>query len=298
MQKKIILTWFAMCLGLVFSVHVSGIKTNYRVFGHGQPILIINGGPGMNSDGFATLAKTIADLGYQTIIYDQRGTGGSKLTAVNSKTITMNLMAADIEDLRKELNIKQWTVLGHSFGGILACHYYAKYPSSVRKLIFSSSGGVNLNFINGLSDRILSNLSALEKDSFLFYQQKMDSGDTTYSVRRKRAEYLACAYVFNRKYAPLIAERLLQVNYDVNQWVFQDLRKIKYNYLHRFKNAPVPVLILQGNKDILTMETAREIQASFRKAKLVELNNCAHYGWLDAPDIYIKAIRDFLSQAI
>ena len=43
---------------------------HYRVFGDGLPVLIINGGPGMNSDGFSGLAETLGKS-YNAIIYDQ-----------------------------------------------------------------------------------------------------------------------------------------------------------------------------------------------------------------------------------
>lgn len=127
------------------------IETHYETFGQGEPILIINGGPGFNSEGFAFIAQEIADLGYKTIIYDQRGTGGSKLNVVNSETITIYLMVQDIEDLRKKLKIEKWVVFGHSFGGILATHYAAKYPKRIKKLIF---------FLFGWSKHELQELSA------------------------------------------------------------------------------------------------------------------------------------------
>ena len=46
-----------------------GVKIYYRTFGTGTPILIINGGPGLNSDGFVDLAKTLSAQN-QTIVYD------------------------------------------------------------------------------------------------------------------------------------------------------------------------------------------------------------------------------------
>lgn len=36
-------------------------------------MLIINGGPGMNSDGFSGIAQTLTQYDFQTITYDQRG---------------------------------------------------------------------------------------------------------------------------------------------------------------------------------------------------------------------------------
>ena len=47
---------------------------HFKTFGKGAPLLIINGGPGMSSEGFIPLAKKFGKT-HQAIIYDQRGTG-------------------------------------------------------------------------------------------------------------------------------------------------------------------------------------------------------------------------------
>jgi proline iminopeptidase len=70
--------------GSVFSQNSQLIPTNhgvihYKIFGKGKPLVIINGGPGMNSEGFAGLAEQLAKEGFLCIIYDQRGTGKSEM---------------------------------------------------------------------------------------------------------------------------------------------------------------------------------------------------------------------------
>ncbi len=267
------------------------VETSFRVFGKGQPILIINGGPGMNSDGFDDIAKRISDLHCQTIIYDQRGTGKSKLERIDSTTITMDLMVEDIENLRKKLKIKSWILLGHSFGGLLATHYASKYPEFVDKIIFSSSGGVNLNFLNYVSQRVNANLSKSEQDSIAYYQNATIPENERI---KKRAKFLANAYVFDKSKAHIIAERLTQVNFKVNSLVFQNLQKMQFDYTNKFLNCKIPVLVIQGKNDIISIETAQEIANSFGNAKLVLIDNCGHYGWLDAEEIYLKSIKLFL----
>ena len=69
--------------GYVFSQESGTVNSNdeqihYTTFGTGDPILIINGGPGMSSAGFVGLAKELSKNN-RTIIYDQRGTGSSKM---------------------------------------------------------------------------------------------------------------------------------------------------------------------------------------------------------------------------
>src|ERR1700704_339505 len=71
-------------------------KIYYRTFGNGKPLLIINGGPGMNSDGFVGLATALSKNN-QTIIYDQRGTGKSIVEKTDALTITMKGMVEDLE---------------------------------------------------------------------------------------------------------------------------------------------------------------------------------------------------------
>ncbi|CAM4430643.1 alpha/beta fold hydrolase [Flavobacterium terrigena] len=267
---------------------------HYKTFGAGKPILIINGGPGMNCDGFSYLAKELAKQNFQTIIYDQRGTGKSDVEKVNNETITMDVMVEDMENLRKHLKIDKWILLGHSFGGIMASYYATKHPERIEKLIFSSSGGLNMKFTSYVQQRLNNNLTKVQRDSLSYYQKKLDSGDSSKETLQLRAKYLANAYVFDKSKAPIIAERLTQTKFEINSLVFESLRKIKFDCTNSFKNFKQPVLVLQGKNDIITTETATEISNAFPNSKLILMNNCGHYGWLDANEIYFNSINNFL----
>lgn len=270
-------------------------KLHYKTFGTGKPLLIINGGPGMNCEGFSTVAEEISKFGYQTIIYDQRGTGKSTIETANSETVTMDLMVQDMENLRKYLKIDKWTILGHSFGGIMAAYYTTKHHENIDKLIFSSSGGVNMKFTSYVSNRLQNNLTKTQRDSLSFYQRKLDAGDNSVVTLKKRASFLANAYVFDKSKAPIIASRLTQTKFEINALVFENLRKIDFNCAHKFKNFNQPVLVLQGKNDIITTDTAKEIADAFPNSKLVLMDNCAHYGWLDATGVYFNSIKSFLN---
>lgn len=269
-------------------------KLHYKTFGTGNPILIINGGPGMNCEGFGSVAQEISKMNFQTILYDQRGTGKSSVEKANSETITMDLMVEDIENLRNHLKIKKWIILGHSFGGIMASYYATKHPETIDKLIFSSSGGVNMNFTSYIQERLSNNLTKTQRDSLNYYQIKVSQGDNSIKTLQSRANYLANAYVFDKSKVPVIAERLTQTKFEINSLVFESLRKIKFNCTHAFANFKQPVLILQGKNDIITTQTAQEIANAFPNSKLVLMENCGHYGWLDAKELYFKTIKTFL----
>lgn len=273
-----------------------GVKNFYRTFGAiGQPILIINGGPGMNSNGFAEMAQKLSAGGtHRTIIYDQRGTGKSVLTSLDTSTITMQLMVDDIETLRKHFGFEKWTILGHSFGGVLGAYYATLHPDRIDKLIFSSSGGINLDFLNYVGARINSRLTQQERDSLAYWSARIDGGDTSHHARLQRGMALAPAYVFEKKYVPVIAERLTQGNSIINGLVFENLRAIRFDCTERLRRFQRPTLIIQGKEDIIKVETAEYAHKILPNSRLVLLEKCAHYGWLDKEAEYFAAVRQFL----
>lgn len=298
MIKKIFLFVFLSLFGHTFAQtdgfakNEDSSQTYYKIFGKGAPILIINGGPGMNSNGFEPMAKILAEK-YQTIIYDQRGTGKSALKELNNKTVSMKLMADDIESLRKHLKIQKWTILGHSFGGMLASYYATIYPNSIDKLVLSSSGGVDLSLLKG-ENLIEAGLSKTEKDSLNYWNDKIEKGDTTYTVRIGRGRAMAPAYVYDRKFVPIIAERLTQGNSAINSLLWGDMQKTNFDCKNKFSNFKNPVLIIQGKQDIISSAIGEISLKAFPNSKMVLLDNCKHYGWLDAKEKYFDTIEAFL----
>ncbi len=278
------------------TIDSEGSKLYYRVYGSGEPLLIINGGPGMNSEGFAGLAITLSKNN-RAIIYDQRGTGRSVLKTTDSSTITMDLMVKDIENLRRYLHIDKWSILGHSFGGMLASYYATLFPQHIRSLILSSSGGIDLGLLSYVSTAINSKLTAAQLESVNYWTNKISGGDTSHYARLQRGLALAPAYVYDKKNIPVIAERLTQGNSRINNFVWQNLQKIKFDCAGKLSAALFPVLVIQGKQDIVSAATAEKAHKAFTNSTLVFLDHSVHYGWLDNPDSYFEAVNVFLRKA-
>lgn len=264
---------------------------HYQTYGSGIPLLIINGGPGMSSEGFIPLARRLAE-NHRTIIYDQRGTGKSTVDAVDGSTITMDLMVEDIEALRMHLGYDEWIVMGHSFGGILAYYYAAKHPERVSGMIQSSSGGVDLALLDDFD--ITAGLTENQADSLAFYAAKVRNGDDSYQTLLKRGQFLAPAYIYNKEHVPVVAERLTQVNSPINGLVWQNLRDIQYDTKQALQSFAKPVLILHGAQDVIGTDIAQTAHEVLPNSRLIILERCRHYGWLDRPKTYFAEIEAFL----
>lgn len=275
------------------TVASNGVNIHYYTFGQGTPMVIINGGPGMSSDGFEAVAQLFAS-DHHCILFDQRGTGRSTLATPDSTNISMDLMIADMEALRKHLEIEQWIVFGHSFGGMLGAYYASQYPQRVKGMVFSSSGGVDLGLLGSVD--VPGKLTEQQRDSLDFWQGKMNDGDTSYAVRLGRGRAMAPAYLFNPTYVPVIAERMTHVNRNVNSLVWQDMRSIDFDCKPALRDFAAPAIILQGKNDVLDVSVAKTIKQTLPNASLVLLDSCAHYGWLDQPEAYTQAIHGFLDE--
>ncbi|PNQ73946.1 alpha/beta hydrolase [Hanstruepera neustonica] len=298
LNMRTLIIWFLLITAYstqaqtMLNIPIQNGNIHVTTYGGGEPILIINGGPGMNSNGFVSLAQELGKT-HLAILYDQRGTGKSTISEINSETMTMDLMVSDIEIIRQYFGFENWIVLGHSFGGMLASYYLKKQPERIRGLILSGSGGFDLNITRNLN--LLARLSETERDSLNYWNQRINQGDTTYLASYNRGKYLAPAYVYDRKHVPVIAERLTQGNSVVNSLIWQNMRAIEFNCRDGYRNFTNPVLIIQGKQDVMGNTIAREAHKLLENSELVFLNECVHYGWLEQPEGYFEAIHRFLS---
>ena len=98
----------------------------------GQPVLFLHGGPGA---GIGPAHRRLFDpKHFRIILFDQRGAGRSRPHAELRDNTTWDLVA-DIEKLRKHLEIQKWMVFGGSWGSTLALAYAETHPAAVSHLV-------------------------------------------------------------------------------------------------------------------------------------------------------------------
>ncbi|UTH15042.1 alpha/beta fold hydrolase [Macrococcus epidermidis] len=96
------------------------------------PLLIVHGGPGGNHYTFERNTGVHFEKYMPVIYYEQRRCGRSK-EVDDLKTINLNQLIEDIEELRKRFKIAKFNILGYSFDAELALNYVSKYPGRIYK---------------------------------------------------------------------------------------------------------------------------------------------------------------------
>ena len=119
----------------VKKVHVGDIDVSYKMFGKGDPILLINGA----SDGMnrwdPSILKTLSS-NHSVIVFDPRGIGN---TTIGSKPYTASTLANDTAGLMDVLKIPKAGVMGYSLGSFIAQEVTMMHPDKVNSLILVAS---------------------------------------------------------------------------------------------------------------------------------------------------------------
>ena len=107
---------------------------NHKIYGQGDPIVILHGLFGM-LDNWQTVAKKLAE-NYMVILVDQRDHGKSKHT----EEFNYQVLAEDLNEFLEENWIHSSHIIGHSMGGKTAMQFAVNHPDMIKKLIIVDIG--------------------------------------------------------------------------------------------------------------------------------------------------------------
>ena len=132
--------------------------TTVHVQTFGEPsdplVVFLHGGPGGDHRALLPLAS-LADRGYFTVFWDQRGAGLSKRHECDE--ITPEAYLADLEALidhyRPERSGPVFFV-GHSWGAMYATMFIDAYPDRVQAAVLAEPGGFTLKQVEALQSRL------------------------------------------------------------------------------------------------------------------------------------------------
>lgn len=104
----------------------------FEKIGNGDPVILIHAGFSDRRDWM----HQIEDFGkkYNTITYDQRGSGNS------SPIVNAFAPADDLKAIIDHLEVKNPVLIGHSIGGTIALDCALQYPDNVSALVLIASG--------------------------------------------------------------------------------------------------------------------------------------------------------------
>jgi proline iminopeptidase len=276
----------------------NGVKLYYSIVGKGnEPVVLINGGPGLTSDYLADDLKAMA-RNHALLIYDQRGIGRSTLVS-DATALAAQRYVEDLEAIRKHLGLEQLTLLGHSWGVVPAALYAMQYPHRVRRMILVGTIPAQRS---GL-DRAFQVLAAGRDAATLHRMEEL------IRVRQANPDDLAaCREYYKLWFTPFFgtsnaASRMkgdvcagsaasLKNKPNVDKFTFASLGN--WDWTASLRSVVAPTLLIHGERDPLPVDSARTWAAAIPNARFLELKGIGHFPYVEAPEVVFPAIDRFL----
>lgn len=269
----------------------------------------IHGGPGASHDYFLPYLLPLMRSN-KLVFVDERGSGKSSKVE-DAKQYTIANMVEDIETVRQALGLGNITLLGHSFGGVLVQAYALEYQKNLSHLIlcstFASAKEVNEALARMKADMTSADrdrLNALEAAGLFGKGEPWERG--RYSEEYARLAWGKAYFPFlysnhpDPTYDPLSANGTTAWDVYREMWgsdgefvVGGNLKEVEY--VSRLPEIKVPTLIIVGDHDECDPKMSREMHEKIAGSQLIILPNSGHMTFVDQPEMFLKAIRNFVA---
>lgn len=256
-------------------------------------LLILHGGPGAHHDYLLPGMLALADE-YRLLFYDQRGGGRSRTDDPTPITIRTHL--DDLGRMIAELRAEPLTLVGYSFGALLALLYAIeafegrRHPPPERLVLIDPApitrqfrGAFEAEFARRQAGPEVSAMRAelaasglRERDADAYRRRQFDLSVAGYFADPARARDLTPFRVIGK----------------VQQSVWDSLGD--YDLTGRLGVIDCPTLIVHGRQDPIPLASSELIAAGIRGARLVVLDDAGHVPYVERPEPLFAAIRGFL----
>src|SRR5438132_938269 len=116
------------------------VRLYYRVLGDAaDTIVVLHGGPGFHSN-YLIPDLTPFAAHHTLIFFDQRNAGRSS-AVTDTARLNARWLVADVDAVRRYFHLGRLTILGHSWGGLLAGLYAASHGSDIDRLLLVAPSG-------------------------------------------------------------------------------------------------------------------------------------------------------------
>ena len=272
------------------TVAVNGVSLFTRTVGAGPEVVVLHGGPGAHHDYLRPQFDALA-TGRTLRYYDQRGGGQSPVP--RDVPVDWETHVEDLEALRIHWGLETLTILGYSWGGLLALLYAVRFPAHVARLALVSPAAVTHAGRETFERRFAERMRApaiVEARRALHASDLRERDPDAY---RQRTFELAVAAYFRD---PTAARDLspFRVTARTQDAVWTSLAD--YDLRDQLRSLDVPALVLHGEHDPIPIGTAEQTAAALG-ARFERFADSGHVPYVEEFDRFVAVLDEFLPRS-
>ena len=260
------------------------------------PILVLHGGPGAHHDYLLPQLLELSDA-YRLIFYDQRGGGRSRTADLTP--VTWRTHVEDLDAVIREFSIDPATILGYSWGGLLALLFAiesagGRTRSRAQRLVLIDPAPVNREYRRRFEAEFARRQGS---DMVARLREELASSglrEADPAAYRQRAFELSVAGYFAD---PSAAHDLtpFRVMGRIQDSVWESLGDYDLSAPGGLDSVILPALVVHGREDPIPLESSSVIARTLH-APLVVIDGAGHVPYVEQPSELFAAIRSFLTK--
>jgi proline iminopeptidase len=266
------------------------LSDGYELFveelGSGFPLIVLHGGPGVDHTMFRPYLDPLGDE-FRLLYVDERGQGRSD--RVDPAALTLDVFARDVDRLAEALRLGSFALLGHSFGAIIAT-YHATELGTAAAYVISSGGDAS----EALDADVQASLDALgdHGDTIAASWETEKTVETEEQLRQLLRDQMPfhfhgeppSGYLEETVGSPDVLRHFANSGYG------------DFDYRPKLIDVDKPTLVIVGEHDrTTTPRAARVLHEGIPNSELVEIAAAGHLSFVEQTDVYLAAVRHFLS---
>lgn len=275
---------------------VNDVRLWYRVAGRddGTPVVFLHGGPGQGSQTFARFAGPTLERDLRMVYLDQRGSGRSERPW--NEAYSLDLLVEDLEQLRRAWGVERLSLVGHSFGTILALEYAAAHPERVERMVLVAAAPD----LPAAMDLQCLRLQRLEPATY----ERAAAARPQGSRARCNPFVADRAFIDGAMFPDPATQRLvdetdaeggLRNTGEMGRVLFGQGGLMEYRF-ERPARLVMPTLVVAGLADFQTVvEPQRELVARLADARIVEYEGLGHFMFVEDPERFAADVAAFLA---
>ena len=281
-------------------VEVDGTALFVREIGDGHTIVVLHGGPDFDHTYLVPELDRLA-ASARLIYYDQRGRGRSAAVAAEEVGIESEL--TDLAALTREVATDPVALLGHSWGGVLAMEYAARYPERVSHLILMDTGPASASEWARFREylRALRAPGEVEEMAQLAATTRYAAGDVQAELDYYRIHFRSTVpaehleELLRRLRAHFTEDTVLAARAIEQRLYAQTCLRPEYDLVPALSALPIPTLVLCGEHDFIPIEMAARIADAMPGARLGVIDGCGHFPYLERPDMVHELVAGLIN---
>jgi len=265
------------------------------------PLIIAHGGPGCTHD-YVDSFKDLAATGRAVVHYDQLGNGRSThLPEAPSDFWTVELFLAELNNLIAHLGIRDYALLGQSWGGMLGAEHAVRQPVGLKALIIANSPASMALWCQAAKEL----RQALPAEVQATLQRHEDAGTTDSAEYRAASDVFYARHVCRIQPMPAeVARTFAAIDADPTVYhamngptefhVIGSLRT--WSIVERLASIQVPTLLISGRFDEATPATVQPFADGIANVQWQIFEQSSHMPHVEEREACMACVAGFLEQ--